>query len=65
MKLWRNDIIFLIGLMISGFSRAYQALGDSTYLDRATKSAQFVHGHLYKVDRGVLIRNAYRDNTTG
>ena len=51
--------------MISGFCHAYQALGDSTYLERATKAAQFIQTHLYKVDSGVLIRNAYRDATTG
>ena len=51
--------------MISGFSRAYQALGDSGYLERATKAAQFVQSHLFKADSGVLIRNAYRDNNTG
>ena len=55
----------LSGLMISGFSQAYQALGDSAYLERATKSAEFVRAQLYKVDRGVLIRNAYRDTATG
>ena len=51
--------------MISGFSRAYQALGDSAYLERATKAAQFVQSQLYKADSGVLIRNAYRDSNTG
>ena len=50
--------------MISGLSHAYQALGDSTYLERVTQAAQFVQTHLFKADTGVLIRNAYRDATT-
>ena len=49
--------------MISGFTHAYQALGDTTYLERATRAAQFVQAHLYKADSGVLIRNTYRDGT--
>ncbi len=51
--------------MISGLSRAYQALGDSAYLERATRAAQFVQSQLYKADSGLLIRNAYRDSSTG
>ena len=51
--------------MISGLSRAYQVLGDSAYLERATRAAQFVQSQLYKADSGQLIRNAYRDNSTG
>ena len=51
--------------MISGLSRAYQALGDSAYLERATRTAQFVQSQLYKPDSGRLIRNAYRDNSSG
>ena len=43
--------------MISGFSRAYQALGDSGYLESATKAAQFVQSQLFKADSGVLISN--------
>ena len=51
--------------MISGLCHAYQSLGDSSYLVRATEAARFVESHLYKSDSGVLIRNAYRDNSTG
>ena len=63
----KNGTIFFswAGLMISGLSRAYQALGDSAYLERATRAAQFVQSQLYKADSGRLIRNAYRDNSSG
>ena len=50
------------GLMISGFAHAHQVLGDPAYLERATAAAQFVRTHLYNPEKGVLIRNAYRDN---
>lgn len=49
------------GLMITGFSRASQALGDHMYLDRAVKAAQFIKDHLYDPKKGVLVRNGYRD----
>ena len=64
-KLKRHNFFSCIGLMISGLSRAHQALGDSAYLERATRAAQFVQSQLYKTDSGRLIRNAYRDNSTG
>ena len=40
---------------------AAQALGDTTYLERAVKAAAFIKGHLYNPEKGVLVRNGYRD----
>lgn len=48
------------GLMISGFARAYQALGDVRYLTAATKAAAFIRTYLYDSDTSVLLRR-HRD----
>ena len=48
------------GLMISAYARAYQVLGEASYLDRARKSADFVLEELYLEDSGALLRR-YRD----
>lgn len=52
---------FFTGLMITGFAKASQALGDDAYLKRAVRTASFIKGHLYNAEKGVLIRNGYRD----
>ncbi len=39
------------------------ALGDHTHLQLATEAAAFIRRSLYREDTGVLIRNAYRDNS--
>jgi len=44
------------GLMISAFARAYQVLGDTSYLTAATNSASFVKSELYDPKRGLLLR---------
>lgn len=44
------------GLMISAFTRAYQALDDPQYLSAATKARQFVKSKLYDAKTGKLIR---------
>lgn len=51
----------ILGLMISGFSRAASVLKDHSCLESAVKAAQFVKRHLYNSDTGTLVRNAYRD----
>jgi uncharacterized protein YyaL (SSP411 family) len=48
------------GLMISAHARAGLILGESQYIDRAVKAAQFVLKHLYIKNR--LFRS-YKDNT--
>ena len=49
------------GLMITAFSKAAQALGDASYLVHAVRAASFIKGHLYSAEKGVLVRNGYRD----
>lgn len=44
------------GLMISAFARAYQVLGDTSYLTAATNSARFVESELYDAKQGTLLR---------
>jgi uncharacterized protein YyaL (SSP411 family) len=48
------------GLMISAFARAAQILGDSAYLEAATRAATFLRTQLYDESRKVLVRN-YRE----
>ena len=48
------------GLMISGFARAYQVLGNEADLTAAIAAARFLRAHLYDEGRGVLLRR-YRD----
>lgn len=47
--------------MISGYARAFQALGDKNYLEKAIRAAEFLKNHLYNSESGTLSRNAYRD----
>lgn len=48
------------GLMISAFARAYQVLGERSYLTAAEQSARFVLGKMYDPSTGMLHRR-YRD----
>ena len=48
------------GLMISAIARAAQILGDSAYLEAATRAATFLRTQLYDESRKVLVRN-YRE----
>ena len=48
------------GLMISAYARGTQVLGDSGYLEAATRAAAFVRAQLYDASRKVLVRN-YRE----
>ncbi len=48
------------GLMISAFARGSRILQSPEYLDRATRSAEFVKNHLYNEETGELLR-LYRD----
>lgn len=50
------------GLMIAGFSRAGQTLGDKNYIDRAEKAANFVKKYLYNENEKILYRSCYRDD---
>jgi uncharacterized protein YyaL (SSP411 family) len=46
------------GLMISAFAKAYQVLGDETYLDKAKRSTEFILNNLYK---GKALLHRFRD----
>ncbi|CAG2052955.1 unnamed protein product [Timema podura] len=48
------------GLMISGFSKAGQALGDDSFVDRAIKAANFVKKYLYNPTAETLLRSCYK-----
>ncbi|EDO35488.1 predicted protein [Nematostella vectensis] len=48
------------GLMISGFARSGQVLGEEVYILRAIKAAEFVRTHLYDKSSGELLRSCYR-----
>jgi len=45
------------GLMISAFARGAEVLNDKTYLETATRAAEFLQTHLYDASRKVLTRN--------
>jgi uncharacterized protein YyaL (SSP411 family) len=45
------------GLMISAFARGAEVLNDKTYLETATRAAEFLRTHLYDESRKVLARN--------
>ncbi len=47
------------GLIISAFARATQVLDDPSYLQTATRAAEFIRQHLYNESDGTL-RRAYR-----
>jgi uncharacterized protein YyaL (SSP411 family) len=48
------------GLMISGFARAAQVLGEERYVAAAEKAASFLRSHLYNPTTKTLVRN-YRE----
>ena len=47
------------GLMISAFARGAQVLGDTNYLESATRAAEFVRDKLYDAKAHTL-RRSYR-----
>lgn len=49
------------GLMISGYARAAQVLGDVMYLNRAEKAAHYIQSQLFDSSTMRLKRNSYRD----
>jgi len=51
------------GLMISAFARAYQVLGDATYLEAAQHAAAFIRQHMVDEATGTLQRR-HRDGET-
>jgi uncharacterized protein YyaL (SSP411 family) len=52
------------GLMISGFARGYQVLGQPRYLEAADHAASFITTKLYEPSKKVLFRR-YRDTAAG
>jgi len=48
------------GLMISAFARGAQVLDDTSYLETATRAAEFVRAKLYDESRKILFRS-YRE----
>jgi len=48
------------GLMISAFARAAQVLNDASYLETATRAANFIRANLYDESRKILFRS-YRE----
>ena len=52
------------GLMISGFARAAQVLGDAVYVQAAEDAADFIKSRLYDPQHGTLKRR-YRRGETG
>ena len=48
------------GLMISAFARGAQVLDDVSYLETATRAAEFIHANLYDELRQILFRS-YRE----
>jgi uncharacterized protein YyaL (SSP411 family) len=48
------------GLMISAFARGAEVLDDASYLETATRAAEFVRARLYEESRKILFRS-YRD----
>ncbi|XP_067672484.1 spermatogenesis-associated protein 20-like [Haliotis asinina] len=53
------------GLMISGYARGGQVLGDTQYTTRAVKAAEFLQTHMYRGDTGVLLRSCYTSHEDG
>ncbi|HSH39953.1 MAG TPA: thioredoxin domain-containing protein [Chthoniobacterales bacterium] len=51
------------GLMISAFARAAQILGDGSYLEVATKAADFIQQKLYRDETQTLLRS-YREGAS-
>jgi uncharacterized protein YyaL (SSP411 family) len=45
------------GLMISAYARGAQVLGDSSYLESATRAANFIRANLYDAHGKMLVRN--------
>lgn len=43
--------------MLSGFSKAFQVLGNKKYLNAAISAANFIYKYLYVETDGILIRN--------
>ena len=52
------------GLMIGGFARGYQVLGQPRYLEAAERAASFITTKMYDPSSKLLFRR-YRDNATG
>jgi uncharacterized protein YyaL (SSP411 family) len=48
------------GLMVSAFARGAQVMNDASYLETATRSADFIRANLYDESRQVLFRS-YRE----
>ncbi|XP_022091414.1 spermatogenesis-associated protein 20-like [Acanthaster planci] len=49
------------GLMISGFAKGGQVLGDLAYTTRAVQAASFIKENLFNTQTGCLVRSCYTD----
>ncbi len=56
------NVYVAIGLMISGFAQAYAVTKKKEYKVAAIKAASFVKHSLFDVQKGILLRNAYRND---
>jgi uncharacterized protein YyaL (SSP411 family) len=45
---------------LSGLSKASEALGDKSIVERAVKAATFIKEHLYVQESGTLLRSCYQ-----
>ena len=50
--------------MISGLSKAGQALGKSMFVDQAAKTASFLETHMYDKASSTLYRTSYVERDT-
>jgi uncharacterized protein YyaL (SSP411 family) len=48
--------------MISGLSKAYEAICDEAILERAEKAASFLKEHMYNAQTGTLLRCCYHED---
>jgi len=46
--------------MISGLSKAYEAISDESILERAEKAATFLQEHMLNKETGTLLRCCYQ-----
>tara|TARA_B110000208_G_C11799450_1_gene441194 strand:- start:981 stop:3260 length:2280 start_codon:yes stop_codon:yes gene_type:complete len=52
------------GLMISAYARAYRILGDVSYLQAATRAAEFLQQEVYRQETGTLLRSYRKGPST-
>jgi uncharacterized protein YyaL (SSP411 family) len=57
-------VVWITGLMISGLSKAGQALKEPAFMDQAIKTATFLKTHMYDKDSSTLYRTSYVEENT-